>query len=108
MQPLGPVDLDVEQRVEEVEARRPTSRPRAPSVHACQGRSPRIATHAAHRREPVDGAEPQVREPGDALEVRVDDEADHRDRPQPAADRVELPDRDEEDRERRRRRRAVT
>ena len=39
-------------------------------------------------------------EPREALEVRVDDEADDRDRPQPAHDRVELPDGDEEQRER--------
>ena len=40
-------------------------------------------------------------EPGDALEVRVDDEEEDRDRPEPAHDRVELEDGDEEDRERR-------
>ena len=40
-------------------------------------------------------------EPRDALEVRVDDEAGDRDRPEPAHDRVELPDRNEEERERR-------
>src|SRR5439155_14816813 len=50
--------------------------------------------------ETVDGAEPQVRQPGEALKVRIDDERDDRDRPQPPDERVELPDRDEEERER--------
>ena len=59
----------------------------------------------ADRREAVDGAEPEVAEPREALQVRVDDEADDRDRPQPAHDRVELPDGDEEERERGERRR---
>ena len=54
----------------------------------------------AHRREPVDGAEPQVRDPGEPLQVRVDHEPGHRDRPQPADDRVELPDRQQEHAER--------
>src|SRR5436853_1812568 len=39
-------------------------------------------------------------EPGEALEVRVDDEAGDRYRPEPVRLRGELPDRDEKERER--------
>jgi hypothetical protein len=41
-----------------------------------------------------------VREPRHALQIRIDDEADHGNRPQPPHDRVELPDGQEEDSER--------
>ena len=42
-------------------------------------------------------AEPDVAEPGEPLEVRVDEEHRHRDRPEPADDRIELADGDQED-----------
>ena len=90
------VDLEVEERVEEVEAGDPArdrraEHPRLPRQLAGD-RDP-----GADRREPVDGAEPEVREPGEALQVRVDHEAGNGDRPQPAHERVELADRDQED-----------
>ena len=45
VQALLAVDLDVEERVEEVEAGDPGATA-APSAHACHGRSPVIATQA--------------------------------------------------------------
>ena len=96
VQSLLPVVLDVEERVEEVEARHPerdraAERPRLPRQLAGH-RHPR-----ADRREPERDAEPRVAEPGDPLQVRVDDEQHHRHRPEPAHERVELEDGDEED-----------
>ena len=91
----GPVVLDVEERVEEVEARDPQATAAA-EHHASHGAVPvRRAT-----RRPGPGrahAEPHVAEPREPLEVRVDDEQRDGDRPQPAHDRVELQDGDEED-----------
>src|SRR5581483_1070314 len=94
MQALLAVDVDVEERIEEVEARHPgcdraAERPRGPAQIASD-RGPR-----SDRREPVDGSEPEMAEPRVPLEVRVDDERGDRDRPEPADERVELPDRDE-------------
>ena len=99
MQALATVDLDVEERVEEVEAGDPgrdrgAERPRLPGKLAGE-RDP-----GADGREAVDRAQPEVREPREALQVRVDDEAGDGDRPEPADERVELPHGDEEDRER--------
>jgi hypothetical protein len=98
VQALCPVDLGVEEGVEEVETGDPArdraaERPRLPGQVATN-RDP-----CPHRGEPIDGAEPKVGEPGDALEVRVYDKAGHRNRPEPAADRVELPDGNQEDRQ---------
>ena len=99
LQPLHAVDLDVEQRVEEVEAgdperNRAAERPGLPRDRAGDRRP------GADRREPVDGAEPEVARPGPALEVRVDHEPHDRDRPKPVHERVELVHRDQEDGER--------
>src|SRR5204862_4579703 len=82
VQPLREVDLAVEERVEEVEARNPggngsAERPRLPR-QAAGDRHP-----GAERSQPVDGAEPEVAQPREALQVRVDDEADDRDRREP-------------------------
>src|SRR5439155_21162747 len=68
VQPLLAIDLRVEERVEEVEASHPqrdgaAERPRRPG-QASGDRDP-----GAHRREPVDGPEPEVAEPGEALQV---------------------------------------
>src|SRR5690349_23966578 len=54
----------------------------------------------ADRREAVGGAEPEVAEPREALQVRVHDEHRDRDRPQVVRLRRELEDGDEEERER--------
>src|SRR5204862_3345764 len=54
---------------------------------------------AAHRRKPVRRAEPRMAEPRAPFEVRIDDEADERDGPQPADDVRELEDGDEVERE---------
>src|SRR5262249_34852946 len=99
VQTFPPVDLLVEERVEEVESRDPegdgsAEHPRLPGEPARDG------DPGTDRREAVDRAEPEVAEPGDPLEVRVDDEADDRDRPEPADDRIELPDGREEERQR--------
>ena len=99
VQSLPPVDLLVEERVEAIEAGDPerdcgSEHPGLPR-QAARDRHP-----GADRREAVDRAEPEVAEPGDPLEVRVDDETDDRDRPEPAHDRVELPDGGEKERER--------
>ena len=88
--------VEVEQRVEEVEAGDPEAdraaeRPRLPR-ELTRDRDP-----GADRREAEAGAEPEVAEPRDALQVRVDDEHHDRDRPQPADDRLELEHRDEVD-----------
>src|SRR5439155_15680013 len=66
VQPLLAIDLEIEQRVEEVEARHPerdcaTERPRWPRQPSGD-RDP-----GADRREAVDGPEPEMREPGPAL-----------------------------------------
>src|SRR5439155_25475332 len=99
VQPLLAIDLEIEQRVEEVEARHPerdcaTERPRWPRQPSGD-RDP-----GADRREAVDGPEPEMREPGPALQVRVDDERSNGNRPEPAHDRIELEDGDEEERQR--------
>ena len=96
VQPLLAVDVDVEERVEEVEAGDPrgdrgAERPRLPRQLALDRRP------GADRREPVDRAEPEVAQPREPLQVRVDDERDDRDRREPADERVELPDGDEVD-----------
>src|ERR1700753_781274 len=88
MQPLAPVDLLVEERVEEVEARDPegdgySEHPRLPRQLAGD-RDPRTDA-----RETVDRSQPEVTRPRVPLEVRVDDEADYRDRPELAHDRVQ-------------------
>src|SRR5919204_6974328 len=96
---LLPIDLEIEERVEEVEAGDP-ERDRA-------AEGPRLPRRAARDRDPgadgggpVEGAEPEVAEPGPALQVRVDDEGHDRDWPEPADDRVQLEDGDEEERKR--------
>ena len=101
MQPLATVDLDVEERVEEVEAGDPERDGAAEHPGLASGKLARDRGPGPDGREPVDGAEPEVAEPREPLQVRVDDEADDRDRPQPAHDRVELEDREQEQRERR-------
>src|SRR5207248_551368 len=55
---------------------------------------------AADRREPVDGAQPEVAKPREPLQVRVDGERRDRNRPEPANNVRELEDGDEEERER--------
>src|SRR5262249_10619778 len=99
VQPLAPVDLLVEERVEEVEDRHP-ERDGSPEHPRLPGKLSGDRHPGPDRRQPVDRTQPEVAEPRVALEVRVDDEADDRYRPEPANDRVELPDRDEEERER--------
>ena len=96
VQALRAVDVDVEERVEEVEPGDPRAdgaaeRPRLPRQLALDRRP------GADRREPVDRAEPQVAEPREPLQVRVDDERRDGDRREPAHERVELPDGDEVD-----------
>ena len=98
MQTFATIVVEVVERVEEVEAGDPeqdggTEHPRLPRSTTGDGEP------GADRREPEAGAEPEVAEPRVPLEVRVDDEHRHRNRPQPADDRVELKDGDEEDRE---------
>src|SRR5439155_25591950 len=88
-QPLRAVDLEVEQRIEQVEPGHPerdgaAERPRLPRDRAGDRRP------GPDRGEPVDRPEPEVAEPGPALQVRVDDEARDRDRPEPVDKRVEL------------------
>ena len=96
VQTLGAIVLEIEQRVEEVETRHPardggTEHPRLPRQVAGQG-DPR-----SDGRETDAGAEPDVAEPRDPLQVRVRDEHRDRNRPQPADDRRELRDGQEED-----------
>ena len=62
MQPLAPVDVDVEQRVEEVEAGDP-GRDGAAELPRLERQLPGDRDPRAHRREPVDGAEPEMAEP---------------------------------------------
>ena len=99
VEPHREVVLAVEQRVEEVEPGDPQAHgaaegPRLPRQLPCH-RGPRAHGRKAERR-----AEPEVTEPGHALEVRVDDEHHDGDGPEPAHERVELPHRDEVDAER--------
>ena len=93
------VVLEVEERVEDVEAGDPDGDGGAEQP-GLERQLVRDRRPGADRREPVDGAEPEVREPGRPLQVRVDDEGRDGDRPEPADDRRELVDGDEEDRER--------
>ena len=78
-------------------SRRPRARPRRRAPTPATGSSPVTATHAPTGASPSERAEPEVAEPRDALQVRVDDEEHDRDRPEPAHERVELEDGDEED-----------
>ena len=82
-------------------SRRPRPPPRrrasTPARAGRRGSPPRRRSGAS----PSTAPSHRWHEPRDPLQVRVDDEADDRDRPEPAHDRVELPDGDEEDRERR-------
>ena len=99
METLAPVVVEVVERVEEVEAgdpeqHRAAEHPRLPRSLAGDGEP------GADRSEPEARAEPEVAEPRESLEVRVDEEHRDRDRPEPAYDRVELEDRHQEDRER--------
>jgi hypothetical protein len=99
VQALLDVELAIEQRIEQVEARDPdrdcrTERPRLPR-QAAGDRNP-----GTDRREPVDEPEPDMAQPREALQVRIDDEPDERDRPQPAHDRIELEARHEVERNR--------
>src|SRR5919197_1952237 len=99
VQTLLEINLAVEERVKEVEPCDPdrdgrAERPRLPR-QATGDRDP-----GAHRREAVDSAEPEMAEPGEALEVGVDDEADERDRPKPAHDRLEREAREQVEAER--------
>ena len=101
MQTFRTIDVDVEQRVEQVEPCDPerdrtAERPRLPR-QTTRDRNP-----AANGSEPVDRAEPQMAEPGPPLEVRIDYEADHGDRTEPTHDVRELEDGDQVDRERQR------
>ena len=89
VQPLFAVDLRVEERIEEIEAGNPggdaaAERPGLPRQLTLD-RGPR-----AHRRQPVDGAEPEVAEPREPLQVRVDDEGDDGDLPERDCDALRL------------------
>jgi hypothetical protein len=100
MEPLRAVDVDVEERVEQVEAGDPrcdrgAEGPRLPRQVALDRRP------GADRREAVDRAEPEMAEPREPLQVRVDDEGDDGDRRQPPDERVELEHRHRVERERR-------
>src|SRR5262249_45450864 len=95
---LRAVVLDVEERIEQIEARHPerdgtTERPRLP------GRRPRDGEPCADRRQPETGTEPEMAEPRHSLEIGVHDEQRHRDRPQPAHDGIELEDGNEKERQ---------
>ena len=101
VKPLRPVDIHVEEGVEEIEACDPArdgaaERPRLPR-ELTGDRSPR-----AHRRQPVDDAEPDVAQPGPPRQVGIDDEAGERDRPEPADDGIELHAREQVQRKRER------
>ena len=100
VQALAPVDLEVHRRVDDVEAADPerdgaAEQERLP-VDGAGHRDP-----AADRREPVDRPQERMAEPGEPLEIRVDDEAGNRDRPEDVRHRRELPHGDEEHGERR-------
>src|SRR5207248_1449998 len=91
----------VEQRIEEVEPGDPhrhrrTEGPRLPRQSAGD-RNP-----GADRCEPVDRAEPKMTEPREPLQIRIDDEAEEWDRPQPPHDRIQLETGDEIETERER------
>ena len=66
---------------------------------------PVTATQPPTGRETVDDAEPEVAERREALEIRIDDHRDDHDRREPARDRRQLRDADDEDGERRQRER---
>src|SRR5437764_1325396 len=85
VQTLARVDLDVEQRIEEIEPGDPGRDGRA--ENPCLPRqSAGDRDPTAHRRKAVGDTEQNVTEPGPALQVRVDDEQNERNRPQPAND----------------------
>src|SRR5579884_411075 len=91
MQALPPVDLLVEERVEEVEAPDPEGHRRAEHPRL-PGQSAGDRDPGANGREAVHGAQPEVAEPSEPLEIRIDDEAHDGNRPEPAHERVQLPD----------------
>src|ERR1051325_4089559 len=92
VQPLAPIDLLVEEGVEEVEASDP-ERDGSAEHPGLPGQAPGDGHPRADRREPIDGAQPEMAQPRETLEVRIDDEADHRYRPEPAHERIQLPHR---------------
>ena len=100
VEPLPPVVLEVVEGVEEVESRDPAEH-RGAQRPCLPRRGPGYREPRADRGEPETGAEPEVAQPCEALEVRVDDEHRDGDRPEPPDDRVELEDGDEVHRERR-------
>src|SRR4051812_46202754 len=75
MKSLAPVDVDVEQRVEEVEAGDPGGNGAA-ELPRLERQLPGDRDPRSHRRKTVDSAEPEMAEPRYALEVRIDDEPD--------------------------------
>src|SRR5213595_443278 len=81
METLFAVDLEVEERVKEVEARNPERNGAAQSPSRPR-KSPRDGNPGADRREAVHRAEPSVREPGPTLQVGIDHECRHGDRPE--------------------------
>src|SRR5206468_1035325 len=99
LQALLAVDLQIEQRVEAVEAGHPERDRAAEGPRLPRDRS-RDRRPGTDRRKSVDRPQPEVAEPGPALQVRVDDEAGDREWPEPMHEWVELEDRDQEDDER--------
>src|SRR5262249_8117851 len=95
---VRPVEVDVEERVEDVEA----SDPAGHGEPEEDGREPEVAWHGepgAERGEPDGEPEREVAAPGDALGVRVEREGGHRDGPEPPARARELAHSREEGRE---------
>src|SRR5207244_5112418 len=90
MQTLGTVDVDVEQCVEEVESGHP-ARDRSAEQPRLPGKVIRDRDPRADGCKTVHDAEPEVAEPREALEVRVDHEAGDGNRPEPVRKRRELP-----------------
>src|SRR6188472_738895 len=91
--------VEVEQRVEQVEAGNPEAH-RAPERPRLPRKLARDRHPGADRRQAEASAEPEVAKPRDALQIRVDDEQHDGDRPEPADDRLELEHRDEIDEQR--------
>ena len=80
--PVGAVEVQVEQRVDDVEARDPAGDRQAQQDRAPAPRSPVTASHAPDRRQADREPERDVADPGVALGEGVDHERRHRDRPE--------------------------
>ncbi len=95
---LRPINLQVVERVQHVETRYPAS-DRQPECTRRPGERLAKREPGSKRGQANRCSQPKVAEPGNAFQVRIDEEGDDRDRAEVAHDRRELEDREEIERQ---------